>query len=214
MAFPVTRRLVKPFFDLFIKKVNGIENIPIGKPFIISPNQVSLIDTFLVLNIVFSRVKRMVHVFSTKRLWYMFGGALFCKHWVGLIPVERFDKGKRAIRLATRLLRKGKCVLIFPEGKVSDDGRMNRGKTGIARLVLNAEVPVIPVGIIGTRKILSKGKAIPRLRKEAIISFGKPMTFEKYYGKTVSYNLLRKLTDSIMKEIARLSSQDYDPNKF
>ena len=76
-------------------------------------------------------------------------------------------------------------------------------------MALAAKVPVIPVGLIGTFEILPKGKAIPKL-KRAIMNIGKPMYFNKYYKKKITARLLRKITDNIMKEIAKLCKQEYN----
>ncbi|MBI2208343.1 hypothetical protein HYU50_02505 [Candidatus Woesearchaeota archaeon] len=88
-------------------------------------------------------------------------------------------------------------------------GKLQKGKTGVARLALWARVPVIPVGIKGTFEILPKGAKIPKL-KRASFSFGKPMYFDKYYNKPMTKKLLRSVTDSIMREIANLSGQKYN----
>jgi 1-acyl-sn-glycerol-3-phosphate acyltransferase len=85
---------------------------------------------------------------------------------------------------------------------------MQRGKTGVARLALAAKVPVLPVGLVGTFKILPKGKLIPNTKK-ADVNIGKPLYFDKYYGQENNRKTIRKVTNNIMKEIAKLSKQKY-----
>ena len=105
-------------------------------------------------------------------------------------------------------LTQGKIIGIYPEGTRTLDGKLQRGKTGAARLALAAKVPIVPVGLIGTFEILPKGKNIPKL-KRAIVNIGKPIYFDKYYGKENDKKTIRLVTTKVMKEIAKLCKKKY-----
>ena len=192
---------------LFIKKVNGIENIPKGEGFIAAANHCSYLDHYLISCILVPHLNKKVHYLAKKEHFDSLHQRLWHK-WVGAIPIDRQKGGKEALRMAVAYLRKGKVIGIYPEGTRSLDGKLQRGKTGVARLALAAKVPVIPIGIIGSFKILPKGRYMPSAGK-AVINIGKPMLFEAYYGKENDYKGLRTVTKCIMKEIAKLSHQAY-----
>jgi 1-acyl-sn-glycerol-3-phosphate acyltransferase len=100
-------------------------------------------------------------------------------------------------------------VGIYPEGTRSPDGRLYRGKTGVARMALEAQVPVIPVAISGTPEIMPIDAKIPRLTGTPRVEFGKPLTFERYYDRPRDRFVLRSVTDEIMYEIMMLTGQEY-----
>ena len=129
--------------------------------------------------------------------------------WAGAIPLERNAKGTGTLKVAIKALNKGKIIGIHPEGTRSLTGKLQKGKTGVARLALGAKVPIVPVGLIGTFEILPKGKYIPKLKK-AKINIGKPIYLNKYYDRKITKKLLRKITDDIMGDIAKLSNEKYN----
>jgi 1-acyl-sn-glycerol-3-phosphate acyltransferase len=97
---------------------------------------------------------------------------------------------------------------IYPEGTRSPDGRLYRGRTGIARMVLEAKVPVIPVAMIDTEKVQPIGKRLPRIRRVGIV-VGKPLDFSRFDGMEGDRIVLRAVTDEIMYELMKLSGQEY-----
>ena len=127
--------------------------------------------------------------------------------WADAIPIDRESGGKEALAWAITALNSGKIVSIYPEGTRTLNGRIQKGKTGVARLALAAKVPVLPIGLVGTFDIMPKGKFFPRF-KRCTVNIGKLMYFKEYYGKCDDYDISRKVTDRIMKEIARLSNQE------
>jgi 1-acyl-sn-glycerol-3-phosphate acyltransferase len=105
-------------------------------------------------------------------------------------------------------LQEGGLLGIYPEGTRSPDGKLYRGKTGVAKLVLSTGVPVIPVAMIGTDKVQPIGRRIPNIRRVGII-MGKPLDFSRYKGLEDDRFIQRSVTDEIMYEIMRLSGQEY-----
>ncbi|MFC1704864.1 lysophospholipid acyltransferase family protein, partial [Nanoarchaeota archaeon] len=106
-------------------------------------------------------------------------------------------------------LKSGEPIGIFPEGHRSYSDKMREGKTGAARLALTARVPVIPIGIEGSKKVLPLGAFWPRL-KRFTINVGKPIYFDKYYGKENDKKTLRLVTNKIMKQVSKLAKDRYD----
>jgi 1-acyl-sn-glycerol-3-phosphate acyltransferase len=196
---PILRLLYRP-------KVSGLENIPADGPAILAANHQSFLDDLLLPLVV---PKRKV-VFLAKAdyfdKWYLrwfFKGA-------NVIPVRRENASasEAALRTGVEALREGKVVGIFPEGTRSPDFRLYRGKTGVARMALEAQIPVIPVAILGTFEAMPYEKKVPRPGKTEL-RFGKPLTFERFYDRPADRFVLRSVTDEIMYEIMMLSGQEY-----
>jgi 1-acyl-sn-glycerol-3-phosphate acyltransferase len=106
------------------------------------------------------------------------------------------------------VLAQGQLLGIYPEGTRSPDGRLFRGRTGIARMVLEAKVPIIPVAMIDTEKVQPIGKKLPRIRRIGII-VGEPLDFSRFTGMEGDRIVLRAITDEIMYELMKLSGQEY-----
>jgi 1-acyl-sn-glycerol-3-phosphate acyltransferase len=107
------------------------------------------------------------------------------------------------------MLKAGKLLGIYPEGTRSPDGKVYRGRTGVARIALAAGVPVVPCGLIGTQEIMPKNAKRPHLRHVTIVvSFGTPLDFSSYAGKERDRNVLRAVTDEVMDAIVGLSGQE------
>ena len=208
MAYTIGKKTIMPLFKLWIKKVNGLENVPRKGQFIIAANHESYMDHLIIASTFISYVDRKIHFLAkkehfnniVKKAWHNYAGA---------IPLDRQAGGKEALKWAVQALKKGKIIAIHPEGTRSLTGNLQKGKTGVVRLALAAKVPVLPVGLIGTFEILPKGKYIPKLRK-ATMSIGKPIYFDKYYNKRITKKMLREITTSMMKEIAKLCKQEYN----
>ena len=204
--YPIARYIIPPIIKLWIKEATGLENLPKDGPFILAPNHSSYIEHLMIGSLVIPQLNRKLHALAKKEHFNNTLEALWHRY-LAAIPLDR-SKGEGALETAVGYLRKGSIIIIYPEGTRTLTGKLQRGKTGVARLALQAHVPVVPVGIIGTFDILPKGKIIPRCRR-ASLHFGKPLSFEKGYGKPITRKLLRKTTTTIMKEIAKLSHQEY-----
>ncbi|MFH0868341.1 MAG: lysophospholipid acyltransferase family protein [Candidatus Woesearchaeota archaeon] len=214
MVYPIAKLIIVPFTRLFIKEVNGIENVTTERPFIIACNHASYFDDFAVPSVILPIIDKKIHFYANS---YYFNNYFLRKflEWGGSIPVDP-RKGKnrkkineKAFQTALNYLKNNEIIGIFPEGTRSVDGRLQQGRTGIAKLALGARVPVLPLGIIGSRKILQKGKFFPRPRR-CRINIGKPLYFRKYYHRKPTKKALEGITRIIMKEIARLTGQKYN----
>jgi 1-acyl-sn-glycerol-3-phosphate acyltransferase len=128
----------------------------------------------------------------------------------GQLPIDRSGGKASEASLNTGLgvLEQGQVLGIYPEGTRSPDGRLYRGRTGIARMVLEAKVPVIPVAMIDTEKVQPIGKRLPRIRRVGIV-VGKPLDFSRFEGMEGDRVVLRAVTDEIMYELMKLSGQEY-----
>lgn len=200
---PVLRLLFRPH-------VQGRENVPDSGPAIIASNHLSFSDSiFMPL-----MVKRRV-TFVAKAEYFTGRGL---KGWLikmffvgtGTIPVDR--SGGRAAQAALdtqlRVLREGHVAGIYPEGTRSPDGRLYRGKTGVARLALESGAPVIPVVMLNADEIQPPGKLLPKIRRVRI-RFGEPLDFSRYAGMAGDRFVERAVTDEIMYELMELSGREY-----
>ncbi|KKR78535.1 MAG: 1-acyl-sn-glycerol-3-phosphate acyltransferase [Candidatus Nomurabacteria bacterium GW2011_GWA2_40_9] len=193
---------------LYIKKVNGKENISKNnKGFIVAANHASYIDHFILGGTIILSSGRMAYFLAKKehfeglqRKWHEFLHA---------IPIDRQAGGKSGLKMALKALKHGKIIVIYPEGTRTLTGKLQKAKTGVARLALAAKVPVLPVGLVGTFEILPKGIYIPRFKK-ATVNIGKLMYFDGFYGKENNKKALRLVTTKIMKKIAKLAKQKYN----
>ena len=191
-------------------KVEGLEHIPSEGPAIIASNHLSFSDSIFLPLV----LKRKI-VFIGKQEYFTGRGL---KGWlirkffegVGTIPVDRTGgrAAQAALDTAKRVLAEGKLFGIYPEGTRSPDGRLYRGKTGVARLALDTGVKVIPALMMNTDEIQPIGKLIPRV-KRVYIRIGKPMDFSRYAGMAGDRFIERSVTDEIMYEMMRLSGREY-----
>jgi 1-acyl-sn-glycerol-3-phosphate acyltransferase len=187
-------------------RVRGLQNIPVHGGVILAANHLSFVDSLFMPLMCPRDVVFMgkADYFETWRTRWFFEAA-------GVIPVRRDggSAGEAAILAGIRALRAGKVVGIYPEGTRSPDGRLYRGKTGVARMALEARVPVVPVAIGGTPEIMPIEAKVPRLHGRPTIEFGKPLHFERYYDRPRDRFVLRSVTDEIMYEIMMLTGQEY-----
>jgi 1-acyl-sn-glycerol-3-phosphate acyltransferase len=126
---------------------------------------------------------------------------------LGQVPVDRSGGRRSEAALITGLevLAGGNSLGIYPEGTRSPDGRLYKGRTGIARLAIESGAPVVPIAMFNTDKIQPSGTVLPKVMRVGI-TFGEPMYFE---GDSTDLQYLREVTDQIMKRIQQLSGQEY-----
>ena len=202
---PVLRALWRPWAE-------GVENIPEHGPAILASNHLSFSDSFFMPLLVPGRKVTFLakaEYFTTPGLKGFFSRMFFSA--AGQVPIDRddADASRAALKTGVRVLREGKLLGIYPEGTRSPDGRLHRGKTGVARMALEAGVPVIPVAMVNTDKIQPTGRRLPKLRPRPGVRFGKPLDFSRYEGMAGDRFVERSLTDEIMYELMQLSGQEY-----
>ncbi len=210
MVYLISRLILRPLFLLvFRPRVVGRENVPATGAFIIASNHLSFIDSMAIPLMAPRRVGYLA------KAEYFTGSGIkgwFTKTWftaLGALPVERqtHRAAQQALDTAMTVLRAGGGFGIYPEGTRSRDGRLARGKTGVAWLALTADCPVVPVGITGTDRIQPVGASWPRPHRFTLV-FGKPLTFSEHRGMAGSNRARREVTDTIMEAIAELSGQE------
>ena len=206
-----TKHVTVPFLKIWINNVTGLGNVPRNKSFILAPNHNSYIEHYLIGSILMPYLKKGICILAKKEHFDTATQRNWHKYWsryVSTIPIDR-SKGEDALKSASSYLKNGGILVVYPEGTRSLTGKLQKAKTGVARLALLSKAPVVPIGLIGTFEILPKGKYIPRF-KRATMNIGKPMHFPAYYNKKINKRMLREVTTKIMKEIAKLSKQRYD----
>ena len=209
MAYALLKSFLTPLLMLFFRpKVTGLRQVPTTGPVIIASNHLSFSDSIFMPLVVPRKVTFLAksEYFTSPGLKGLIKKLTFIA--LGQVPVDRAGGSRSEAALLTGLsvLANGECLGIYPEGTRSPDGRLYRGRTGIARLAMESGAPVIPVAMFNTAEIQPTGKVIPKIMRVKMI-FGEPMYFS---GKDSSNpEELRKATDSIMKRLQELSGQEY-----
>src|SRR5438309_3092088 len=199
--------LLGPLLRLFFHPTaEGLENVPTEGGAILAGNHQSFLDDVLLPLVIPGRKVVFLGKAEYFEKWYLrwfFKGA-------GMIPIRRGggSAAEAALDTAVEALRDGKLIGIFPEGTRSPDGKLYRGKTGVARMALEAGVPVIPIAMINTDVVQPTGKVIPRLGRVGV-KVGAPLDFSRYAGMEGDRFVLRSVTDEIMYELMQLSGQEY-----
>ncbi len=205
------RIFVGPLLHLVYRPwIRGAENIPSSGPAILASNHLAVIDSFF-LPLMLDREL----VFIGKQEYFEgrgLKGRLVAGFFrgVGTIPVDR-SGGKAsegALRTGLKRLEEDQLFGIYPEGTRSPDGRLYRGKTGVARLALESGAPVVPVAMIDTNVAQPVGQTIPKVMRIGMV-VGEPLDFSRYQGMENDRFILRSVTDEIMYAIMRLSGQEY-----
>ena len=210
MFYVLATFVLRPlFFVLCRPHITGRENVPLDGPVILASNHLSFIDSIVIPLAAPRRVAYLAKAeYFTGR---GFGGwvtrTLFTA--LGAHPVERqtHRAAQAALDTALEILRAGTAFGLYPEGTRSKDGRLARGKTGVAWLALTADCPVVPVAVHGTDRVQPVGARWPRPRRVAI-TFGGPLTFPEERGQAHRNRARRDVTDRIMVAIAELSGQE------
>ncbi|MET0589707.1 MAG: lysophospholipid acyltransferase family protein [Naasia sp.] len=200
---PFIRRTLRPW-------VTGRENVPKKGAAILASNHLSFIDSVLLPLELDRRIS-----FLAKAEYFTGKGI---KGWIvrsfmlstGQLPIDRSGgkASEAALNSGLAVLRKGELLGIYPEGTRSRDGRLYRGRTGIARMIVEGQVPVIPVAMVDTEKAMPVGHKLPKVRRVGIV-IGEPLDFSRFAGLEGDRFILRSITDEIMYELARLSGQEY-----
>jgi 1-acyl-sn-glycerol-3-phosphate acyltransferase len=211
VKYRVTRALAGPILHLlWHPEITGIGHIPAEGGAIVASNHLSIFDS----------------VFLPLMLDRPLTFAAKAEYFTGTGPAQRFTaafmratnqlsvdrvggrSAQETLQAALHLLQAGELFGLYPEGTRSPDGKLYRGRTGIGWLALASRVPVIPVAMIGTDRVLPPGHSIPTLHRVGI-RVGAPLTFEAYQGMRPAAQARRAITDDVMKAIQDLSGQEY-----
>ena len=215
--------LLGPVLRLFCRPtIEGVENVPEGGGAILASNHLAVADSFFLPLLVPRRI-----TFLAKREYFTQPGLVgrlkkIFFTGVGQVPIDRSggSAAQDAMDTGVRLLSAGNVLGIYPEGTRSPDGRLYKGKTGVARMAIVAGVPVIPVAMIDTEKlqppgtimpqwlVREPGRRLPRLIRPGV-EIGKPLDFSRYEGMERDRFVLRSVTDEIMYALMELSGQEY-----
>jgi len=192
---------------LFRPKVTGLRNVPQSGPVIIASNHLSFSDSIFMPLVVPRKV-----TFLAKSEYFTSPGIKgFIKKMtfiaLGQVPVDRSGgrRSEAALLTGLDLLAGGACMGIYPEGTRSPDGKLYKGRTGIARMAIESGAAIIPVAMFNTAEIQPTGQVVPKVRRVEMI-FGEPLY---YKGDTSDLKLLREITDEIMNKIQEISGQEY-----
>jgi 1-acyl-sn-glycerol-3-phosphate acyltransferase len=192
---------------LFRPKVTGLRNVPNVGPVIIASNHLSFSDSIFMPLVVPRKVTFMAksEYFTSPGLKGFIKKLTF--QALGQVPVDRSGgrRSEAAIRTGLNLLEVGQCIGIYPEGTRSPDGKLYKGRTGIARMAIDSGAPIVPVAMFNTAEIQPTGQIVPKVRRVEMV-FGEPMYFQ---GDSSDLAYLRQVTDEIMQGIQKISGQEY-----
>jgi 1-acyl-sn-glycerol-3-phosphate acyltransferase len=212
VGYWVVKAILGPLLAIFFRPwAEGTENVPREGPAILAWNHMSFSDHFFGPLPLPRKVTFLAksEYFTGRGLKGLMSRAFF--RGVGQIPVDRSggEASERALATGLRVLAEGKLLGIYPEGTRTPDGRLYRGKTGVARLALESGAPVIPCAMIGTYELQPPGRVLPRLSIRPGVRFGKPLDFSRYADLKSDRLVLRAVTDEIMYAVMNLSGQEY-----
>lgn len=203
--------VIGPLLRVFFRPwVRGLENVPPQGAAILASNHLSFVDSVFLPLVLRRRIS-----FLAKSDYFTGTGI---KGWAvrvfftatGQISIDR-SGGKASedsLNTGLEVLGKGELLGIYPEGTRSPDAKMYRGRTGVARMVLEAAVPIIPVAMIGTEKAMPLGSRFPKITRVGVI-FGEPLDFSRFSGMESDRFVLRSITDELMYHLQQLSGQEY-----
>jgi 1-acyl-sn-glycerol-3-phosphate acyltransferase len=210
VLYAVARFVLRPLFHVALRtRVSGAGNVPATGPVILASNHLSFIDSMVIPLSAPRRVRYLAKAeyFTTPGIGGWTTRTLFTA--LGALPVERETSraAQAALDTALGVLHDGDAFGIYPEGTRSRDGRLARGKTGVAWLALTADCPVVPVAVSGTDRVQPVGATWPRPHR-VTVTFGAPLTFPEHRGGARNGRARREVTDRIMTAIAELSGQE------
>ncbi|WP_314502618.1 lysophospholipid acyltransferase family protein [uncultured Microbacterium sp.] len=208
MKYIVIGPLLKAIFRPWIV---GRRNVPVEGAAILASNHLSFIDSvFLPLMIDRPMSFLAKSDYFTGRGLKGWATRMFMKG-TGQIPIDRTGgkASEASLNTGLQVLGRGDLLGIYPEGTRSPDGRLYRGRTGLARMALEAHVPVIPVVMVDTDTVMPIGRRIPRVGRVGMV-IGEPLDFSRFAGMEGDRYILRSVTDEIMVALQRLGEQTYD----
>ncbi|WP_214103650.1 lysophospholipid acyltransferase family protein [Acrocarpospora catenulata] len=212
MFYWVVKAILWPFLHFVFRPwAEGVENVPKEGPVILAGNHLSFADHFFGALFLPRKVISLgkSDYFTGSGIKGLISRAFFSG--VGTVPIDRSGgkASEAALRTGLRVLGEGNVLGIYPEGTRSPDGRLYKGKTGVARLALESRAPVIPWAMVNTFEMMPPGRVIPKFGIRPGVRYGKPLDFSRYYGMENDFLVLRAVTDEIMYALMELSGQEY-----
>ncbi|HEX8580993.1 MAG TPA: lysophospholipid acyltransferase family protein [Acidimicrobiales bacterium] len=207
MAYRLVKAILLPVFRFFYRiRVEGLEHVPASGAAILASNHLAVCDSFFLPAVLSRRitfVAKAEYFENPKTAWFF--------RAVGQIPIKRGGGSASAAALdaAAEVLEAGGLFGIYPEGTRSPDGRLYKGRTGVARLALRCDVPVLPVAMVNTDRVQEIGSRTVTPWVPVTIRIGAPLDFGRYRDRATDPLVLRQITDEIMFEIRALSGQEY-----
>jgi 1-acyl-sn-glycerol-3-phosphate acyltransferase len=207
VAYRLVKAVVGPILRMLFKiRVEGIEHVPAEGSVILASNHLSFSDSIflpLVLDRRVTFVAKAEYFEQKKTAWFF--------KLMGQIPVKRGGgpASQRALESAQEVLEAGGVFGIYPEGTRSPDGRLYKGRTGVARLALDTNTSVLAVAMVGTREAQPIGQRKPNFGSPVTIKFSRPLRFDRFKERRDDPLVLRQITDEIMYELRELSGQVY-----
>ncbi|GAA1987486.1 lysophospholipid acyltransferase family protein [Microbacterium pumilum] len=201
---PISKAIFRPW-------IVGRRNVPIEGGAILASNHLSFIDSIFLPLMIDRRVSFLAKsdYFTGKGLkgW----ATRFFLNASGQLPIDRSGgkASEASLNTGLQVLGRGDLLGIYPEGTRSPDGKLYRGRTGIARMALEAHVPVVPVVMVDTDTMMPIGRRVPRVIRIGIV-IGEPLDFSRFEGMEGDRYILRSVTDEIMVALQRLGEQEYD----
>jgi 1-acyl-sn-glycerol-3-phosphate acyltransferase len=207
VAYWIVKAVLTPVLRVLYRvRVEGRANVPRHGPVILAANHRSFMDSIflpLVLPRRMTFVAKAEYFDDPKTAWFF--------RAVGQIPIRREggSASERALASATDVLERGRVFGIYPEGTRTRDGYLHKGHTGVARLALRTDAPLVPVGMIGTDEVQPANRKLPRCFRTITVRFGSPIDLAHYTARADDHLALRQLTDEVMFEIHALSGYEY-----
>ena len=210
MFYATLNALVPPIARFVWRPVvEGVENVPLTGGVLLASNHLSFMDSVVIPVAAPRKV-----VFLAKEEYFTGTGVrgFLIRQWfegLGMVPVNRDDTRSAldSLDVALEVLGRGEAFGVYPEGTRSRDGRLYRGRTGVAQLALVSGAPIVPVGLVGTEKLQPVGATLPRLAK-VTVRFGKPLHVVDRYDAMPLGRARRRITDEVMAEIQKLTGQE------
>jgi 1-acyl-sn-glycerol-3-phosphate acyltransferase len=208
MIFNFFTYVLGVFSKIFIRKIEGLENIPKEKPYIIAVNHGSFADPiFLIValrQIMGREVKNIYFIAKLKLIWKIFT-VKGSERMFNLLIIDPKNKSE-VLERSEEIIRKNKILTVFVEGKLTHDGKLLKVKTGATRLALKMKVPLLPIALTNTYKVLGYDRYLPTFtfKKTIDVRIGELFELKDYYDKEINKELLDSATDEIKNNIEKL----------
>ncbi len=209
MIFSCIVYLLGPLIKFFIKNIEGLDNLPAKTPYIIAVNHASLADPVFLSAALQKKLKRDIRklffIAKRKLIWRIF---IFCiaEKLFNLLIINPKNK-KLVLERGEKLLSQKKILIVFFEGTRTQTGKIQKGKTGAARLALRTRLPIVPIALTGTYEFWGRGKIIPRPNRNIEVFIGKPIYLSDCYDKKVNKKMLNEITAVIYSAVNNLLKQ-------